>query len=81
MSIQQAVRALLCEPLLHGDGDTPDAARRVESLRLVRQHRAALQDFFAAELGYRLVVERHAARLVKLDPGPEPPRPLLRAHR
>ncbi len=78
MSLQQAARALLAEPLLHGEGDTPDAARRVEALRLVRQHRAALQDFFAAELGYRLVVERHAARLVKLDPGPEPLRPLLR---
>ncbi len=78
MSLQQAARALLAEPLLHGDGDTPEAARRVEALRLVRQHRAALQDFFAAELGYRLVVERHAARLVKLDPGPEPLRPLLR---
>ncbi len=78
MSVIQAARALLAEPLLHGDGDTPEAARRVESLRLVRQHRVALQEFFAAELGYRLVVERHAARLVKLDPGPEPLRPLLR---
>lgn len=78
MSLAQAARALLAEPLLHGDGDTPDAARRVDALRLVRQHRAALQEFFAAELGYRLLVERHAARLVKLDPGPEPPRPLLR---
>jgi len=80
VSVRQAARALLAEPLLHGDGETPDAARRVESLRLVRQHRAALQEFFAAELGYRLVVERHAARLVKLDPGPEPLRPLLRRH-
>lgn len=78
MSVRQAARALLVEPLLHGDGDTAEAARRVDALRLVRQHRGALQDFFASELGYRLVIERHAARLVKLDPGPEPPRPLLR---
>jgi uncharacterized protein (TIGR02678 family) len=78
MSLQRAARALLVEPLLHGEGDTPDAVRRAEVLRLVRQHRGPLQEFFAGELGYRLVVDRTAARLVKLDPGAEPPRPLLR---
>lgn len=78
MSVVEAARALLAQPLLHADGDTPDAARRADALRLVRQHRTSLRELFATELGYRLVVERRAARLVKAGAAPEPPRPLLR---
>ena len=74
--VRRAARALLATPLLHADPGTPDV--RAEELRLVRKHRAELQSLFASGLGYRLVVERRAARLVKLDPGAEPPRPLLR---
>lgn len=73
---RRAARALLANPLLHADPGTPEV--RSEELRLVRKHRAVLQDFFASGLGYRLIVERRAARLIKLDPGAEPPRPLLR---
>ena len=71
-----AAGALLMSPLLHADPGTPEV--RTDQLRLVRKHRQPLEAFFSAELGYRLVVERRAARLVKLDPGAEPPRPLLR---
>lgn len=73
---RSAAGALLMSPLLHADPGT--AETRADDLRLVRKHRQALESFFSAELGYRLVVERRAARLVKLDPGAEPPRPLLR---
>lgn len=74
--IRTAARALLATPLLHADPGSPE--RHGEQLRLVRKHRTALQAFFSAELGYRLIVDRRAARLVKTDPGAEPPRPLLR---
>jgi uncharacterized protein (TIGR02678 family) len=74
--VRTAARALLATPLLHADPGSPDV--RVEQLRLVRKHRLELQSLFASGLGYRLVVERRAARLVKLDPGAEPPRPLVR---
>jgi uncharacterized protein (TIGR02678 family) len=73
---RRAARALLANPLLHADPGSPEV--RAEELRLVRKHRVTLQAFFSSGLGYRLVVDRAAARLVKLDPGAEPPRPLLR---
>jgi uncharacterized protein (TIGR02678 family) len=70
---RRAARALLREPLLHGDG--PGA----EEFRLVRRHRAELARLFADGLGYRLVVDPHAARLFKPGLGPDPSRPLERS--
>ncbi len=70
---RRAARALLREPLLHGDG--PGA----EEFRLVRRHRAELARMFADGLGYRLVVNPHAARLFKPGLGRDPSRPLEKA--
>jgi uncharacterized protein (TIGR02678 family) len=70
---RRAARALLREPLLHGDG--PSA----EEFRLVRRHRAELARLFADGLGYRLVVDPHAARLFKPGLGHDPSRPLARS--
>lgn len=67
---RRAARALLREPLLHGDG--PGA----EEFRLVRRHRAELARLFADGLGYRLVVDPQAARLFKPGLGRDPSRPL-----
>ena len=70
---RQAARALLREPLLHGDGPG------VEEIRLVRRHRAELTRMFADGLGYRLVVDPHAARLFKPGIGRDPSRALERS--
>jgi uncharacterized protein (TIGR02678 family) len=67
---RRAARALLRQPLLHGDG--PDA----EEFRLVRRHRTELARMFADGLGYRLVVDPHAARLYKPGLGRDRSRPL-----
>jgi uncharacterized protein (TIGR02678 family) len=69
---RRAARALLREPLLHGDG--PGA----EEFRLVRRHRTELARLFADGLGYRLVVDPNAARLFKPGLGRDPSRPLAR---
>lgn len=69
---RRAARALLREPLLHGDGPLAD------ELRLVRRHRGELARMFADGLGYRLVVEPGAARLYKTGLGRDATRPLLR---
>lgn len=74
---RRAARALLREPLLHGDG-VPGAGSRADELRLVRRHRAELARMFADGLGYRLVVEPGAARLYKTGLGRDATRPLLR---
>ena len=67
---RRAARALLGEPLLHGDG--PSA----EEFRLVRRHRTELTRMFADGLGYRLIVDPQAARLFKPGLGRDPSRPL-----
>lgn len=67
---RRAARALLREPLLHGEG--PSA----EEFRLVRRHRAELIRMFADGLGYRLVVDPQAARLYKPGLGRDPSRRL-----
>lgn len=69
---RRAARALLREPLLHGDGASS------EEFRLVRRHRAELARLFADGLGYRLVMDPHAARLFKPGLGHDPSRPLAR---
>ncbi|MEQ3553252.1 TIGR02678 family protein [Pseudonocardia nematodicida] len=69
---RRAARALLRRPLLHADGPGAD------DLRLVRRHRAELERLFADGLGYRLVVEPGAARLMKSGLGRDAGRPLLR---
>jgi len=69
---RRAARALLREPLLHGDG--PGA----EDFRLIRRHRTELARLFADGLGYRLVVDPNAARLFKPGLGRDPSRPLTR---
>jgi len=69
---RRAARALLRTPLLHADGPHAD------ELRLVRRHRAELERLFADGLGYRLIVEPTAARLVKAGLARDPTRPLLR---
>lgn len=69
---RQAARALLRRPLLHADG--PDA----DVLRLVRRHRGDLERMFADGLGYRLIVEPGAARLMKAGLGRDATRPLHR---
>ena len=70
---RRAARALLREPLLHDDG--PQA----EEFRLVRRHRGDLVRMFADGLGYRLVVDPHAARLFKPGLGRDPSRRLEKA--
>ncbi|MBW4719348.1 TIGR02678 family protein [Saccharothrix obliqua] len=62
-NVVRCARTLLRRPLLRADG--PDG----ELLTLVYRHRVALQDLFARQLGYRLVVERRFARLYKAGPG------------
>jgi uncharacterized protein (TIGR02678 family) len=69
---RRAARALLCEPLLPGDGAS------AEDFRLVRRHRTELARMFADGLGYRLVVDMGAARLFKPGLGRDPSRPLTR---
>lgn len=69
---RRAARALLRRPLLHADG--PDS----DELRLVRRHRVELERLFADGLGYRLVVEPGAARLLKAGLGRDATRPLRR---
>jgi uncharacterized protein (TIGR02678 family) len=70
-NVVRCARTLLRRPLLRADG--PDG----ELLTLVYRHRAALQDLFARQLGYRLVVERRFARLYKAGPGPDDSRGVL----
>ncbi|MCC8245208.1 TIGR02678 family protein [Saccharothrix luteola] len=70
-NVVRCARTLLRRPLLRADG--PDG----ELLALVYRHRAALQDLFARQLGYRLVVERRFARLYKAGPGPDDSRGVL----
>ena len=65
---RRVARALLREPLLHDE----------DLLRLVRRHREELTRLFADGLGYRLVVEPGAARLLKAGLGRDASRPLLR---
>ena len=67
---RRAARALLNRPLLHGDGAA------AEEFRLARRHRAELARMFADGLGYRLVVDPHAARLFKPGLGRDTSRPL-----
>lgn len=67
---RRAARALLLSPLL------TDA----DALRLVRRHRDELTRLFAEGLGYRLVVEPHAARLFKAGLGRDGSRPLRRSN-
>lgn len=62
-NVARCARVLLRRPLLRADG--PDGGL----LPLIYKHRGALQDLFAALLGYRLVVERRFARLHKAGPG------------
>jgi len=69
---RRAARHLLRYPLLTQDGPHAD------ELRLVRRHRVELTRLFAEELGYRLVVEPHAARLLKRGLGRDASRPLRR---
>jgi uncharacterized protein (TIGR02678 family) len=66
---RRAARALLLNPLLTEPAD---------ELRLVRRHREELTRLFADGLGYRLVVEPHAARLFKAGLGRDGSRALLR---
>lgn len=69
---RRAARALLLQPLLTAGGQGAD------DLRLVRRHSGELTQLFAEGLGYRLVVEPQAARLVKTGLGRDPSRPLRR---
>lgn len=66
-----ALRALLMRPLLTAE-QAPD------ELLLVRRHREHLTRLCAEALGYRLVVEPTAARLVKAGLGRDENRPLRR---
>ncbi len=70
-NVVRCARTLLRRPLLRADG--PDG----ELVALVYRHRFALQDLFARQLGYRLVVERRFARLYKAGPGPDDSRGVL----
>ncbi|CRK61818.1 FIG087842: Hypothetical protein [Alloactinosynnema sp. L-07] len=67
-NVARCAKVLLRHPLLRPGG--PDA----DLLPLVYRHRTALQEMFAALLGYRLVVERRFARLYKSGPGADPTR-------
>ena len=69
MERRRAARALLQNPLLVEPSD---------ELRLVRRHREELTRLFADGLGYRLVVEPHAARLFKAGLGRNGSRARLR---
>jgi len=69
---QDALRHLLCHPLITDDG--PHA----EAFRLVRRHRDELARDARQLLGYRLVVEATFARLYKAGLGPGRARPLRR---
>ena len=67
---QQCVRLLLRHPLIH------DRGPQAEGFVLVRRHGAWLGEFFAEQLGYRLVVEPSLARLRKRPVPSDAPRPL-----
>jgi len=60
---RDAARLLLRRPLVHASG--PDA----DGYRLVRRHQDYLVAMFRQQLGYRLVVEPHFARLFKAGLG------------
>ncbi|MGX7825091.1 TIGR02678 family protein [Actinokineospora sp. 24-640] len=62
-NVARCARVLLRHPLLRPGG--PDG----DLLPLVYRYRVALQEMFAALLGYRLVVQRRFARLHKAGPG------------
>lgn len=62
-NVARCAKVLLRHPLLRPGG--PDG----DLLPLVYRYRTALQEMFAALLGYRLVVERRFARLYKAGPG------------
>ncbi|MGQ0837681.1 TIGR02678 family protein [Actinokineospora sp.] len=62
-NVARCAKVLLRHPLLRPGG--PDG----DLLPLVYRHRVALQEMFAALLGYRLVVQRRFARLYKAGPG------------
>lgn len=70
--VRRAARALLLQPLL------VDTGTSVDDLRLVRRHREELTRLFAEGLGYRLVVEPRAARLLKPGLGRVSSRPWRR---
>ncbi|GAA4877516.1 TIGR02678 family protein [Saccharopolyspora cebuensis] len=67
-NVVRCARVLLRRPLLRAGG--PDG----DLLPMIYRHRAALQELFAARLGYRLVVERRFARLGKSGAGQDPTR-------
>lgn len=67
---RRAARHLLRHPLITQSGPHSD------ELRLIRRHRAELTRLFAEGLGYRLVVEPHAARLLKAGLGRDAAKPL-----
>ncbi|MGV1004980.1 MAG: TIGR02678 family protein [Candidatus Nanopelagicales bacterium] len=69
--VRTAARALLRNPLLHGD-------RQPEAFGLVRRHQDELVRLFADGLGYRLVVEPGLARLFKTGLGADSSRGLRR---
>jgi uncharacterized protein (TIGR02678 family) len=56
---QNAVRALLSQPLLSPDGQTG------ESFTLVQKHREWLRPWFAHHVGWQLMLDSEAARLIK----------------
>lgn len=62
-NVVRCVRVLLRRPLVRAGG--PDG----DLLPLMYHHRSVLQELFGALLGYRLVVERRFARLVKAGAG------------
>lgn len=62
-NVVRCARVLLRRPLIRAGG--PDA----DLLPLMYHHRAVLQELFSTLLGYRLVVERRFARLVKSGVG------------
>lgn len=57
---RRAMRALLAKPLLTVVADE-------DALRPVRRHAAYLRDWFAAETGWRLLVDAESARLFKVS--------------
>lgn len=64
---RKAARALLAQPLLTHSAD---------EFRLVRKHAAELTAWFAAEAGWRLLVETETARLVKTPATTASPSPM-----